>query len=60
MLFSIDPPLVEGKMRQNFLSWAVFGILHDHLRLPGCISSVKIAALGFLKLVIERIFKISM
>jgi hypothetical protein len=56
MFYSIDPPLVEVKMRQNFLSQAAFGILHDHWQLLVCIPRVKIAALGFLKLVIERIF----
>ncbi len=42
------------------LSPAAFGIiLKNHKRLPGCIFSVKIAALGSLKWVTGRIFKIS-
>jgi hypothetical protein len=33
-------------------------ILQNHRRLPVCIFSVKVAALGFLKRVTHRIFKI--
>ncbi len=55
--------LAAGKMRENELvnvSPAAFGIiLQNHRRLPVSIFSVKIAALGPLKRVTGRIFKIS-
>jgi hypothetical protein len=51
---------VQGKYARINLSQAAFGIvLQNHRRLPVSIFIVKIAALGFLKRVTGRIFKIS-
>jgi hypothetical protein len=51
---------LQGKCARINLSQAASGIiLQDHRRLPVSIFSVKIAALGSLKGVTGRIFKIS-
>ncbi len=60
-MFSIAKlSLATGKMRKNYLSHAAFGmILQNHRRLPISIFSVKLAALGSLKRVTGRTFKVS-
>jgi hypothetical protein len=48
------------KMRKNvFVTGASGMVLQNHRLLPVCVFSVEIAALGFLKRVTGRIFKIS-
>jgi len=52
--------LAAGKMQQIYLSRAAFGLfLQDHRQFPVGIFRFKIAALGSLKRVNERIFKIN-
>jgi hypothetical protein len=56
MFSSADLSLAAGKMRENRAAFGI--ILQNHRRLPVSIFSVKIAALGSLKRVTGRIFKI--
>jgi hypothetical protein len=59
MFSNADLSLAAGKMRENKLLPAAFGIiLQNHRRLPVSIFSVKFDALGSLKRVTGRIFKI--
>jgi hypothetical protein len=60
MFFSADLFLAAVKMRKNeFVTGASGMILQNHRLLPVCVFSVEIAALGGLKRVTGRIFKIS-
>jgi hypothetical protein len=56
----LTPHWLQGKCaRINLMQAASSMILQNHRRLPVCIYSVKVAALGSLKRVTEIIFKIS-